>query len=127
MSLGNPPLYSDRDRVVTITLKRASWSDGEPVIARDVVFWINLLKANRDDWASYVPGGFPDNVSAVKTLGGRSVRLTLNRSYNPVWFTNNELSQITPLQTVAQPPRPARRSRPIPIRRHRARAPSTAI
>jgi peptide/nickel transport system substrate-binding protein len=97
LSLGNAPAYSDHDRVVTITLKHASWSDGEPVISRDVVFWINLLKANRGDWASYVPGGFPDNVSKVRTLGTHTVRLTLNRSYNPVWFTNNELSQITPL------------------------------
>ncbi len=97
LSLGNAPVYSDRDRVVTITLKHASWSDGEPVSARDIVFWINLLKANRGDWASYVPGGFPDNVSAVKTLGERTVRLTLSRTYNPAWFTNNELSQITPL------------------------------
>jgi peptide/nickel transport system substrate-binding protein len=97
LSLGNAPVYSDHDRVVTITLKRARWSDGEPVSARDVVFWINLLKANRGDWASYVPGGFPDNVIAFRAAGARKVRLRLNRSYNPIWFTNNELSQITPL------------------------------
>ena len=69
LSLGDAPVYSDHDRVVTITLKRARWSDGEPVSARDVVFWINLLKANKADWASYVPGGFPDNVRSF----GRSV------------------------------------------------------
>ena len=39
-----------------------AWSDGETVRARDVGFWINLLKANKADWAYYVPGGFPDNV-----------------------------------------------------------------
>ena len=97
LSLGDAPVYSDHDRVVTITLKRARWSDAEPVSARDVVFWINLLKANRADWASYVPGGFPDNVASFRAVGPRSVRLRLNRSYNPIWFTNNELSQITPL------------------------------
>ena len=96
-SLGDAPVYSDGDRDVTITLKPANWSDGEPVSARDIVFWINLLKANRADWASYVPGGFPDNVTATRILGPRTVRLTLNRGYNPTWFTNNELSQITPL------------------------------
>jgi peptide/nickel transport system substrate-binding protein len=97
LSLGNAPVYSDHDRVVTITLKGARWSDGEPVSARDVVFWIDLLKANRADWASYVPGGFPDNVTSFRAIGERTVRLSLNRSYNPIWFTNNELSQITPL------------------------------
>ena len=62
LSIGNPPVYSDGDRVVTITLKHYAWSDGEIVSARDVGFWINLLKANKADWANYVPGGFPDNV-----------------------------------------------------------------
>jgi peptide/nickel transport system substrate-binding protein len=97
LSLGDVPVYSDHNRVVTIRLKPASWSDGEAVSARDVIFWINLLKANKADWASYVPGGFPDNVSSYDATGPRTVRLRLNRSYNPVWFTNNELSQITPL------------------------------
>lgn len=97
LSLGDRPLYSDHDRVVTIRLKPARWSDGEPVSARDVIFWINLLKANRADWASYVPGGFPDNVVAWTAVGPRTVRLRLDRAYNPVWFTGNELSQITPL------------------------------
>ena len=97
LSLGNAPVYSNHDRTVTITLKRARWSDGEPVSARDVIFWINLLKANRADWASYVPGGFPDNVVSYRATASRTVQLRLNRSYNPVWFTDNELSQITPL------------------------------
>jgi peptide/nickel transport system substrate-binding protein len=100
LSLGDKPVYSDDDRVVTITLKPARWSTGEQVSARDVGFWINLLKANRDDWASYVPGGFPDNVVSWKALDPHTIRLTLNASYNPVWFTNNELSQVTPLPTA---------------------------
>ena len=69
LSLADRPVYSDRDRVVTITLKHTHWSDGEPVDARGVIFWINLLKANRAYWASYVPGGFPDNVSSWKAVG----------------------------------------------------------
>jgi len=97
LSLGDPPVYSDHDRVVTITLKHAHWSDGEPVITRDVIFWLNLLKADKADWASYVPGGFPDNVRSWTPLGTHTLQLHLNRSYNPIWFTDNELSQITPL------------------------------
>ena len=97
LSIGDAPVYSDHDRVVTIALKRYMWSDGEAVGARDVIFWINLLKANRDDWASYVPGGFPDNVTSATALTPTTVRLRLNASYNPLWYTYNELSQITPL------------------------------
>jgi peptide/nickel transport system substrate-binding protein len=97
LSLADPPVYSEDNRVVTITLKHASWSDGEPVIARDVILWLNLLRANKADWAAYVPGGFPDNVTAWHPEGIHRVVLELNRSYNPTWFTDNELSQITPL------------------------------
>jgi peptide/nickel transport system substrate-binding protein len=60
------------------------------VSARDVGFWINLLKANKADWASYVPGGFPDNVTSWKALSPTTVQLGLNASYNPLWFTYNE-------------------------------------
>ena len=97
LSIGNPPVYSDGDRVVTITLKHYVWSNGETVSARDVIFWINLLKANPDQWASYVPGGFPDNVKWATAPNATTVRLQLNAAYNPIWYTYNELSQITPL------------------------------
>jgi len=97
LSIGDPPAYSDGGRVVTITLKHYVWSDGETVSARDVGFWINLLKANKLNWASYVPGGFPDNVVSWRALGPATIQLRLNASYNPFWFTYNELSQITPL------------------------------
>ena len=69
LSIGNPPVYSDGNRVVTITLKHYVWSNGETVTARDVGFWINLLKANKANWATYVPGGFPDNVVSWQALG----------------------------------------------------------
>jgi peptide/nickel transport system substrate-binding protein len=97
LSLGNPPVYSDGNRVVTITLKHYVWSDGETLSARDVGFWINLLKANKANWANYVPGGFPDNVVSWRAVNPTTVQLRLNASYNPFWFTYNELSQITPL------------------------------
>jgi peptide/nickel transport system substrate-binding protein len=97
LSIGNAPVYSDGDRVVTITLKHYIWSDGETVSARDVIFWINLLRANPDQWASYVPGGFPDNVVSATAPNATTVRLRLNAAYNPIWYTYNELSQITPL------------------------------
>ena len=97
LSIGNPPAYSDGGRVVTITLKHYAWSDGETVSARDVGFWINLVKADRAAWANYVPGGFPDNIVSWRALGPATLQLRLDASYNPFWFTYNELSQITPL------------------------------
>jgi len=46
LSLAAPPVYTDGDTLVTIHLKPYAWSDGKAVTSRDVIFWINLLRAN---------------------------------------------------------------------------------
>lgn len=100
-SLAAVPTYSNNDSVVTIHLGNYTWSDGKPVTARDVAFWINLLKANKASFAAYVPGEFPDNLKSYTITGTKTIVLTLNGSYNPTWFTEDQLSQITPLPTQA--------------------------
>jgi len=97
ISLAQPPVYQDHDTKVVITLKPYLWSDGTPLTARDVVFWMNLLRAEKRNWAPYVPGSFPDNVVSVRADSSRRLTLTLRRSYSPAYFTANELSQITPI------------------------------
>ena len=96
-SLGNPPVYSDNDTVVTLTIKHWKWSDGTPVTTRDLMFWLNILKANKSQWADYTPKQFPDNVTSVKAVSPYEIVMKLNRSYAPNFFTGNELSQITPI------------------------------
>lgn len=93
-SLGEPPVYTDDDKTVTVHLKSFKWSDGTPVTSRDVTFYFNIVKYNKKDWASYTPGEFPDNVTSVSTPNASTVVFHLNRSYNPVWFTDNELSLL---------------------------------
>jgi peptide/nickel transport system substrate-binding protein len=100
-SVGQTPVWSNGDKTVTITLNDYTWSDGEKMEARDVVFWMNLLKAEKSNWAAYVPGYFPDNVVST-TYGpagptGNVVVFNLNKSYNPTWFLYNEISQVTPI------------------------------
>lgn len=97
MSLAAPPTYSHNNSVVTIHLNNYTWSDGKPVTTRDVAFWINLLEANKGTFAAYIPGEFPDNMKSYKIVDDKTIVLTLNRSYNPTWFTNDQLSQITPI------------------------------
>ena len=101
MSLAALPVYSKNDSVVTITLGNYKWSDGQPVTTRDIAFWINLLKANKTSFAAYIPGEFPDNLKSYKIVNAKTIVLTLNGSYNPTWFTYDQLSQITPLPTQA--------------------------
>jgi peptide/nickel transport system substrate-binding protein len=96
-SLASAPVYSHGDTVVTITMKKNFyWSDGVPVTARDVVFFFNLLVADKDNYGLYTPGEFPDNIKAVKTLSTYVVQFTLTKAYSPEWFNTNELGQITP-------------------------------
>lgn len=97
-SIGNQPTWSADGKTVTVTMKQSyKWSDGEAVNANDVIFWMNLLKANTANWCPYVSGGFPDNVVSYKATGPYTVQFTLNKAYNQTWFLYNELSQVTPL------------------------------
>ena len=100
-SLAALPVYSKNDSVVTIHLGNYKWSDGQPVTARDVGFWINLLKANKGSFAAYIPGEFPDNLKSYKIVDPKTIVLTLTGPYNPTWFTYDQLSQITPLPVQA--------------------------
>jgi len=101
MSLAALPVYSKNNSVVTITLGNYTWSDGQPVTTRDVAFWINLLEANKTSFAAYIPGEFPDNLKSYTIVNAKTIVLTLNGSYNPTWFTYDQLSQITPLPAQA--------------------------
>jgi peptide/nickel transport system substrate-binding protein len=94
-SLGNPPTYSGNDKIATITIKHWKWSDGKPVTTRDLIFWFNLLKANKTEWGPYLPGKFPDNVTAIKADGPYQLTMTLDKAYAPTFFTGSELSQMT--------------------------------
>ncbi|MFS8197369.1 peptide ABC transporter substrate-binding protein [Streptomyces sp. CWNU-52B] len=82
---------------VTVTLGKRSWSDGKPVTSRDVEFWFNLIKANKDQWASYNPGKAPDNWTSFKAVDDRHFTIAFDRTYNSQWMLANQLSLIKPL------------------------------
>ena len=94
-SLAEAPVFGKGNTQVTITLKPYTWSDGKPVTSRDFTFLFNLLKANKKSWAAYLPGDIPDNVKQVKVVDDRTFTLVLDRAYSPIWFTGNQLSQLT--------------------------------
>jgi len=115
LSVAEPPIFSDNNSVVTVNLKHWQWSDGAPITARDVIFWMNLLSAVTDPnipavgsssapgpgWGAAIPGAFPQDVVSYTQLSTYSVQFKLNGSYNPTWFTYNELRQIYPMPQAA--------------------------
>ncbi len=104
VSLANPPVWSTSasgHTVATITMRNYKWSDGAPVTTRDVEFWENLLKANKTNYANYVPGEYPDNVTSLAVLSPKTFRVTFNGTYSHQWLELAELSLITPLPQQA--------------------------
>lgn len=99
LSVGQAPVYSNNDTTVSVTLNPYTWSDGEKVTAQDVVFWMNLYKAEENHFGGYVPGinAIPDDVTNVVATSPTQVTFTLNGSVNTNWYTYNNLSQVTPM------------------------------
>ena len=97
LSLAKEPVY--RGHQVTIRLKtNYQWSNGEPVDAQDVVFWLNMMKAEGSNGVDYSPTGLPTDVTNVRAAGKYVVTMDITTSrFSQSWFTNNELSEITPL------------------------------
>jgi len=96
-SIGNRPVWSDHDRVLTITLKHYKWSNGSAVTTQDIAFDIALLKAAGTSYGNYIPGDFPYNVAKTTVISPYKISFTLTGSYNPTYFDDNQLIDITPL------------------------------
>jgi peptide/nickel transport system substrate-binding protein len=99
-SLANVPVWSNGGKTVTITLKHFMWSNGTPVTAQNIEFWLNMEQAVGDvDYGAYT--GFPNaQVTSMKAASSTQLVLTLNKAYNQQWFLYNELSQVTPMPTA---------------------------
>jgi peptide/nickel transport system substrate-binding protein len=97
LSPASAPVYSEGGKTVTITMKGWKWSDGEPVDASDVIFWLNMMKAEPAGYYGYVPGQLPDNLASYAASGPDTVVLRLKSAVSVIWFTYDQLSQITPM------------------------------
>src|SRR6201996_3700305 len=97
LSLANAPVYSDGGKTVTITMKGWKWNNGESVDASDVIFWLNMMKAEPDNYYGYVPGLLPDNLASYSATGPDTVVINLKSAVSSIWFTYNQLAEITPM------------------------------
>ncbi len=100
-SVGVLPEVSDDSLTYTMKLKDMKWSDGEAVTTRDIEFWWNLVTENKEDWASYREGQFPDNIKEFTVVDDKTVTFTTTEKYSPGWFINNQLNRVKPLPAHA--------------------------
>ena len=97
LSLANAPVYSNGGKTVTITMKGWKWSNGETVSASDVIFWLNMMAAEPDNYYGFVPGLLPDNLASYSATDANTVVLHLKSAVSSIWFTYNQLAEITPM------------------------------
>ena len=96
-SPASAPVYSDGGKTVVINLKGWKWSNGETVNAKDLVFFLNMLEAEKTNYAGYTPGLLPDNMTSYSATGPDQVTLHLKQGYSSIWFTYNQLAILTPM------------------------------
>jgi peptide/nickel transport system substrate-binding protein len=105
ISLAPAPIYSNGNKTVTINLNPSyKWSNGKPVTAKDVLFFIDIVRAaikeNADNYGPYTTGNFPDDIVSMKAPSTHQVVFTLNKAYNPSWFTDTQLIDVTPMPST---------------------------
>ena len=107
LSLANDPVWSNGDKTATVTIKsNYKWSDGQPVTAKDVEFFIDEVKAgvkeNAANWSYYNPGlGIPDDIASMSIPKPNTIVFNLTKSVNPTWFTEDQLGEIQPMPSHA--------------------------
>lgn len=107
MSLANPPVYSDGDKTVTVRMKaNYRWSDGQPLTAKDALFFLDIVRAavkeSGANWGAYTPNiGIPDQVVSASAPNATTLVIHLNKAVNPAWFSADGLYYIQPMPAHA--------------------------
>jgi peptide/nickel transport system substrate-binding protein len=107
MSMAYQPTYSNGGKTITIRLKpNYKWSDGQPVTSKDVLFFLDEVRAavkeSGANWSQYTPNvGLPDQVIGASTPSSSTLVLNLNKKVNPLWMTADELQLIQPMPVHA--------------------------
>ena len=97
LSPANQPVYSNGGKTVVVNMKGWKWSDGSTVDAKSVIFYMNMVEAEKANWYATTPGLLPDNVTSYKATGPNQVTFQLNKAYSSIWFTYNQLAELTPM------------------------------
>ncbi len=94
------PIFADGGRTWVINLKPWKWSNGQAVDAKDLIFFLNMLEAEKANYAGYTytgyQAGLPDNIASYSQTGPQQVTLHLKSGYSSTWYTYNQLSILYP-------------------------------
>jgi peptide/nickel transport system substrate-binding protein len=107
MSLADTPVYTNGDKTVTVHMKaNYRWSDGQPLTARDALFFLDMVRAavkeSGANWGPYTPNvGIPDQVVSATAPNATTLVINLNKAVNPAWFTADALYDIQPMPAHA--------------------------
>ncbi len=103
-SLASSVAPNGTDTAFTITLRPATWSDGQDVTAADVLYTWRLIEALGPAYEEYGQGGIPDLVRDITAPDRRTVRIRMLRPVNPEWFEDAGLPLLVPLPEHAWGP-----------------------
>lgn len=98
--------FANANKTVTIHLRNNwKWSNGKPVTAKDIQFYIWLLKAavaiSPANFGDYTPGLFPDNLIGTSAPNKYTLVLKMKTTYNVDFLELSELGVLTPLPSAA--------------------------
>ncbi len=97
LSPANPPVYSNGGKTAVVNMKGWKWSNGEAVDAKSLLFYMNMVEAEKANWYATTPGLLPDNVTSYKATGPNQVTFNLDKAYSSIWYTYNQLAELTPM------------------------------
>ncbi len=97
LSPADAPIYSDGGKTIVINFKGWKWSNGETVDAKDLIFFLNMLEAEKANYAGYTVGLLPDNIASYSATGPEQVTLHLKSAYSSIWYTYNQLAILWPM------------------------------
>ncbi len=94
----DPPVWSNGDKTMSITLKNWKWSNGQTLSSKDLLFTMDeiaaAVKASPANWAPYVPGFFPSTITSMSTPNASTLVVNMKSAVNPTWMEQDILSAI---------------------------------
>ena len=94
----DPPVWSNGDKTMSITVKNWKWSNGQTLSSKDLLFTMDeitaAVKASPANWAPYVPGFFPSTITSMSTPNASTLVVNMKSAVNPTWMEQDILSAI---------------------------------